>query len=104
MFGMLHTMHFHVSLPSAFFERNGYSPVRMFSPSAKISIFRARPSGAKSEKMRIESRPGEPSFTGNGYSRDSVIHSRPSASHCMFIGLRRSGSLATSWISNPAGR
>ena len=101
---MLQTAHFQVSLPSAFFERNGYSPVGMFSPSAKISTFRARPSGPKSEKMRTVSRPGDPTFTGKGYSRDSVIHSRPSASHCMFIGLRRSGSLATSWISKPGGR
>ena len=76
----------------------------MFNPSAKISTFRARPSGPKSEKIRTVSRAGLSRGAGNGYSRDSRSHSRPVASHCMFMGFRSSGSAATSCISKPGGK
>src|ERR1051325_11163513 len=79
-------------------------PMGMFRLVAKVVTLRARPAGSKSEKMRMVSRMGWPGLAKIGYSRDSVIQRRPAASKAMFIGLRRSGSAATSWISKPAGR
>ena len=75
----------------------------MFRSSAKVVILRARPSGPKSERILTASRP-LPGGAGKGYSTDCVTHRRPAASKAMLIGLRMSGSQATSWASNPGGR
>src|SRR5262249_43079616 len=45
-----------------------------------------------------------PSLAGQGYSTVLVTQSLPRSSKAMFIGLLMSGSLATSWASNPGGR
>jgi hypothetical protein len=73
----------------------------MFKFVAKVVTFRARPFASKPEKMRIVSRGF--AFVAHGYSRDSVIHKRPAPSNAMFIGLRSSGSAATSCTVKPGG-
>src|ERR1051326_1613141 len=84
-------------------DRKGYRRMGMLRPSAKVVTLRARPSGPKSSKIMIRSRPGLSGGTGNGYSRLVVTQSRPVASKAMFMGLLMSGSAATHWISKPGG-
>jgi hypothetical protein len=68
----------------------------MFRFVAKVVTLRARPLSSKSEKMRMVSRARAALVAAKGYSRDSVTQRRPAESKAMFIGLRRSGSEATS--------
>ena len=71
-------------------------PMGMFRLVAKVVTLRARPLSSKSEKMRMVSRARAALAAAKGYSRDSVTQRRPAESKAMFIGLRRSGSAATS--------
>ena len=52
----------------------------IFSPSAKVVTVRARPSGPKSSKIMMRSRPSLSGGTGKGYSRLVVTQSRPVSS------------------------
>ncbi len=52
----------------------------MLSPSAKVVILRARPSGPKSSRILTASRGFLPGAAGKGYSTVSVTQSRPRSS------------------------
>ena len=115
MFGIEKTIA--VSPLASGFRGKGWMPMGMFSFSAKISTFRARPSGAKSLRTRTLSLPASlgcgalsPTrnccaaashsfwnaaigcpftsvFAGHGYSSEPVTQSRPAPSKVMFIGF-----------------
>ena len=76
-------------------------PVGMFSPSANTVNRSAFPSPSVSSRTLTRSRPLPASL--RGYSRLSVIQTRPRSSKVMAIGLTMSGSLATSSTANPSG-
>ncbi len=81
----------------------GKTPMGMLRSSAKVVILRASPSGPKSSRILTVSLPLRPAGAGNGYSTDSVTHSRPMASKAMLTGFLTFGSLATSCTMNPGG-
>ena len=84
-------------------DGSGNRPIGMFKPSAKVSIFLARPSAWKSERILTVSRGRVPSRGRVGIFDRVVTQSRPRSSKARLSGLWMSGSEATSWISKPGG-
>ncbi len=76
-------------------------PEGMFSPSANTVKRSARPSPSVSSRIFTRSRPGPACL--RGYSRLSVIQTRPRSSKVMATGLTMSGSEATSSTRKPSG-